>query len=674
MAKQQNKPQQQPQKKVEPKKEVVLTPLIPETLAKKIFIGFAVVLVLVMVTVSHQFGISGDENYHRMYGHHVLNFYTSLGKDNTAATNIGADSLMVYYGGFYDGTAAILSKVASSINEWNVRHFWNSIFGFTAMLCAALVAVEIAGWQAGLIALIFMAFSPRFFGESMNNPKDITMAAGYMFAYVFIIKFLKQLPRPSWKVAIGLGCSIGMAMGIRIGGLLLIPYTFLFYGLAMVDLYGWSTLFDFSKFKENVWPSFKLALTAAALGYGLSLVFWPYGLVSPIDHPLKTLGVAQHFGVGMRVLFEGKQMMCAEQNPVTGTYESLLPWNYLIKWLFISTPLFGLIGLAVSPTLLGWMKKEKKLLMLSFLYFSLAFPICYILYKKSVVYDTMRHIYFVYPSIIILSALAFNYWLNRLSKNGKYIVAGLLLVLVFLPARFMFANHPNEYVYFNELEGGIKEAQGNYETDYYNNSIKQCVDWVKQHEDLKPRNGKKVSLYSNGVMGLYFEGDTTVSSGYSSYRNRCNVDADYEIFYTRYVDRELLLHGCFPPEQTVYTVYADGVPLSCVIKKTDKSDYLGIEAMKHNDFETAVQLLEPYCQKYPKADVALMNLGLAYLQTARTDPSRVSKGINTLTACLNLNSENTNVIYYLSKAYEMTGNRVQAEYFENMLRQVQERQ
>ena len=95
-----------------------------------------------------------------------------------------------------------------------------------------------------------MAFSPRFFGESMNNPKDITMAAGYMVSYLFILKFLKQLPKPSLKTAIGLGLSIGMAMGIRIGGLLLIPYTFLFYGLAMWSLLGFGNLFDFSKFKN----------------------------------------------------------------------------------------------------------------------------------------------------------------------------------------------------------------------------------------------------------------------------------------------------------------------------------------------------------------------------------------------------------------------------------------
>jgi hypothetical protein len=80
MAKQQNKPQPKVETKVEPKKEFLLTPLLSEALSKKLFFGFAVALFLLMVSVSHQYGISGDENFHRMYGHHMVNFYTSFGQ------------------------------------------------------------------------------------------------------------------------------------------------------------------------------------------------------------------------------------------------------------------------------------------------------------------------------------------------------------------------------------------------------------------------------------------------------------------------------------------------------------------------------------------------------------------------------------------------------------------
>lgn len=639
MAKQQSKPQPKAEKKPTLLKEIVLTPLLSEPLSKKIFFGFAALLLVLMVSVSHQYGISGDEDFHRVYGHHVVNFYTSFGADTTAATTNGPDSLMVFYGGFYDGTAAILSNTMPSVNEWDIRHAWNSMFGWLAMFCAALVAVEIAGWQAGLITLLFMTFSPRFFGESMNNPKDITMAAGYMLTYVFILKFLKQLPKPSLKTSIALGLSIGVAMGIRIGGLLLIPYLFLFYGLFMWQQLGFGGLLDFSKFKENIWPSFKFVLLAAVLGYFTSLIFWPYGLVAPFSHPFEALGVAKKFPANITILFAGEHIKSTE-----------VKWNYIPQWLLISTPLFGLIGLVASFILVPYMKQTGKILLLGFLYFTLVFPIAYVIQQKAVLYDTMRHFFFVYPSIIILAALAFNYLISTLPKNLKYASVAVMIILVALPARFMFANHPNEYVYFNELIGGIKGAYGNYETDYYMNSAKQCADWLKQNENLKRTDGRKTSVFSNAVIpvGFYMKPDSANvgAVGYASYRQRNEKPADYEIMYCRFVDRSLLLNGCFPPEQTVHTVYADGVPLSCVIKLDDKSPYLAQQKMEQNDFAGAAALLEAYTQKYQKNDAALANLGLAYLNVQRFDDAA-----RVLTQSLALSKENTNAGYWLGLAY-----------------------
>lgn len=664
--------QQQPAPKAQPAKskvtkaaEVVFENLIPDTLGKKIFIALSVLLIITMAYLSKDYGITGDENFHRVYGHHVWHFYTSGGADKTATLPYGnPDSLMMYYGGFYDGTAAGLSEAMPSVNEWSLRHFWNSIFGALAMIFAGLVAVEILGWQAGIITLVFMILSPRFFGESMNNPKDITMATGYVISYYFILKFLKQLPRPKVGIAIGLGVAIGVALGIRIGGLLLIPYFLMFYGIAMWQMYGLGTLFNFGQFKENVWPSFKYVLLACVLGFALGMFFWPYGLIDPIGHTKETLGISQKFPAQIRMLFDGAMISSTD-----------ITWNYIPTWLWISTPLFGIIGLVASFALIPYFKRNGKLLLLGFIYFTLAFPVFYIIYKKAVLYDGMRHMYFVYPSIIILAGLAFSYFISTQKKNIKYAVLGVAVVLLLLPARFMFANHPNQAVYFNELAGGINGAFGNYETDYYMNSVKQCADWIKENEKIERRpDGSKMIIYSNAVgpAGQYFIKDTAkVGVGYISYRNRCTVDADYQIFYSRFVDRDLLLNGCFPPEQAAYVVEVDGKPIACVLKKTDKSDFLGQQAMQRNDFDTAIKLLEPYCAKYPKADVAMQNLALAYLSTANVDPTRVQKGIELLNKCVELNKENIQAIYYLSQAYRMIGNTTQAQYLENMVQQMQ---
>jgi hypothetical protein len=85
MSKQTVKPTEVKKTAKEPK-EIPQIPLISESVAKKIFIGLAVALFVLMVSVSKDYGISGDENFHRMYGHHIVDFYRTLGKDTTAAT------------------------------------------------------------------------------------------------------------------------------------------------------------------------------------------------------------------------------------------------------------------------------------------------------------------------------------------------------------------------------------------------------------------------------------------------------------------------------------------------------------------------------------------------------------------------------------------------------------
>ena len=110
-----------------------------------------------------------------------------------------------------------------------------------------------------------------------------------------------------------------------------------------------------------------------------------------------------------------------------------------------------------------------------------------------------------------------------------------------------------------------------------------------------------------------------------------------------------------------------------MVKKTDKSDYLGETAMRNGDFDGAINLLAPYCQKYPKADAALFDLGLSYLQAAQAhrDGALVQKGIDALNQCVALNNENSNAIQYLAMGYEMIGNKPQADLLKNRLRELQ---
>ncbi|MDV7396331.1 phospholipid carrier-dependent glycosyltransferase, partial [Arthrospira platensis SPKY1] len=106
----------------------------------------------------------------------------------------------------------------------DIRHWYNALFGWLAMLFVALFVKELAGWRYGLLALAFMWLSPRFLGHSLMNPKDIPFAAGYTMALYFMWRWLKRMPKFSWTDLAGLAGGIAIALGLRAGGLLLFAY------------------------------------------------------------------------------------------------------------------------------------------------------------------------------------------------------------------------------------------------------------------------------------------------------------------------------------------------------------------------------------------------------------------------------------------------------------------
>ena len=57
-----------------------------------------------------------------------------------------------------------------------------------------------------------------------NNPKDIPFAVGMVWALYYIVRIVPELPRPRWSLVVKLGLACGLALGVRVGGLLLFGY------------------------------------------------------------------------------------------------------------------------------------------------------------------------------------------------------------------------------------------------------------------------------------------------------------------------------------------------------------------------------------------------------------------------------------------------------------------
>lgn len=610
---------------------------VQPNLLPKIFWGLLALMFVVMLFMVPQYGITGDEVTQWKYGTTVWNYIKTFGGDKTAVSQAYIDNTQALYGGFFDGFAAMLIDIFKPKDEFLLRHYWNMIFGFAGIVFAGLLAKEFAGWRAAIITVIFMVFSPRIFGEVFNNPKDIPFATGYIAALLCTVQWLKKLDNPSWKTTIWLGLAIALAISVRIGGVLVIAYLGMFWLIELWRIKGFGT--------KVFGRSLKHIVVAGIIGWIGACLWWPYALEDIIGHPMEAIKVMSAYPLRIATLFEGVKVPTVE-----------IPAHYLPRWISIGMPLFILIGFIGAVALLyKWTKNSKHSYYL-LLIFATVFPIFYIIYKKSVVYDGMRHILFVLPLMVVLAALFYDYLLQLFAakKTIQYAVAGVTLVLVALPARFMFANHPNEYTYFNELAGGIKGAYGEYETDYYFNSMKGALDWLVENRLKKeaPGRGRDSIVIASNAPALFLEyqkiSPVPFKFVYVRYYQRNESDWDYGIFMSRFLDKEQLLSGYFPGDNPIHIMEADGVPLTTILQNDpERNGFKGQEAMKKGNDTLAVTFLSKAVQKYPKDAENWRNLAVANFQLGNKPAALDAIGKAYAISSLDMTNVNTAGAIYL---------------------------
>jgi tetratricopeptide (TPR) repeat protein len=567
-----------------------------------LFFIVAAAFLIIMPIMSFDAGISGDENEHYVQSEKVLNYYTSFGKDTTS---LESQSLRLY-GQSFDLFAIIATKVFNTDKVYETRHVLNSIFGWFAILFTALIAVELMGWRAGIIGLFLMFISPGFLGHSFNNPKDIPFAMGYIMFLYYTIRWLKEMPRPGIKTSFMVALAIAIGISIRIGGLLSIAYFGLF--VAMYFVFASGKLKDLF-IKDNlstVKRGIVFLTVIIAVGYFLGILLWPYGIEAPIKNPVKALSDMTNFAVSLRQIFEGKQV-----------WSDNVPWYYLSKYILITVPIIVTIGFVLFFRQFFIKQEKLRRLLLFILFFAVAFPLVYIVWKKSNVFGGWRHTLFVYPPMVAMAAIGIGQLFIIIKKKVfAYLTLAVVLALSFNPIRHIVANYPHEYVYYNELAGGIKGAYGNYEMDYYVHSLKEASEWVKQNA-TKDANvtGKKiiVGAWITSPVTYYFRHDTAkFAVGFARYYERGNTDWDYAIYVNMGINAAQLKNGSWPPANTVHTIDVDGKPICAILKRTDKSDLLGLQAMQMNDTANAIRYFNKALEVVPTNESVLLNLADLY--------------------------------------------------------------
>jgi tetratricopeptide (TPR) repeat protein len=570
------------------------------------FAFLCIFFMALMLIVSKDFGQSGDEWMHYGQAEKVLKYY----KDGDKACLNDPKLLLHYYGQSFDVITVWLIKQLNPKDPYALRHFFNALMGFIAIVFTALSAKAIGGWRAGILAFLFIALTPRFFGHSMNNPKDIPFATATIFGIFYAIRFIQQLPRPSIHTCFFAILGISWAISIRVGGILNIAYFVAFSGLAMLLLDK----------KERKWASvITTMLIIVLLGYLGGLILWPYGMQNPLKNPFNALKAMSEYPANIKIVFEGEHI-----------WSTKIPWHYGIKYIFVSNPLIVLsgfllmIGLSVQAYKKAIFPTTPMLLVL----FASVFPILYTIYKNSTLYNEWRHLLFVYPTLVVSAALGWNALMHFISQKAVNIAIHVLLGIGCIePAIWMIQNHPNEYVYFNQIVGGTSGAYGNYETDYYMNSIKHSVEWFlkNEFEPNKDKYTKEKPLHlvttSVGPVNYYLRNyKDKIKVVYTRYYERQWKDWDYGIFpVSIQVHNSQAKRGLYPPKGTIHTIKASGKVMCAVVKNNDKNSYLGREQFKRNQLDSALQSFKKAIAYDPNDENAYNGIGRYYFSKKRND-------------------------------------------------------
>lgn len=541
-----------------------------------IFTAVAAILFFVMPLMSRDAGNSGDEDSFQIpQGRNVVNYFKTNGQDSTCLTF----NNLKYYGSSFDVIIEYFNEIFHIEDISTSRHIFNSFFGWLSVLMVGLIAYEIGGFRAGVLAMLLLFLSPRFLGHSFNNPKDVPFAAAVITAIWGMIRFCKQFPKVKWHTYLILILSIAFSISVRIGGLILFGYFGLIGMLCLIRIFAEERqqllLTKKKKISLGDYVSGKMILKMLVMGLGICIVgyfagllLWPYALQSPIKNPWEAFKLMSSFDVSIRQLFEGQRI-----------WSNAMPWYYTPKYIFSTIPIAVIIGLLLF-FVFCWREKEERFWSF-FLFFTFFFPVFWIVYTHANVYGGWRHAIFAYPPMAAAAGLGFDGLLKWMEKKFNKPIAinvgGMVvfLLLLFGPIRHIAANHPYEYVYFNELFGGMKKAYGNYETDYYYHSTREAVEWVIQNAEPKEDGSKiQVNSWHLGSIVYFLRNDTAkFKAGFSRWGEREYDNWDYAIFtVTGMQGTELKNKDAFPPKNCVKTIDVDGYPI-CIILKKEKINY-----------------------------------------------------------------------------------------------------
>lgn len=440
------------------------------------YLLFAAVALIVLLTF-RDYGIAWDEPEAQEYGQFILDYYRTDGVEARALTF----NNMYYYGGLFEATAARLGELLP-LPPFDTRHLLNALVGLLGAVGTWKLGRALGGPLAGLLAAALLLAVPSYYGHMFLNSKDIPFAAASVWALYYTVLLLRELPRPSLALALKLGIAAGLGLGVRVGAVLI------FVNLAAAVV-GWLAL---ESLRGRAWRPLAIdgarialrLLPGVLLAYVVMIALWPWAQIDPLIRPLQALDYFAHFPYDIPQKLDGELFQSSSP-----------PWYYIPVFMGVKLPelllvsgvaavLAGLWRLLRAARAPGAAEAQRPLLEWGLLAFAALFPVTYATLSHATLYDEVRHFLFVVPVI----AVAGGHCLARVLRHSarwrpalRHALAAAIATYLVIHVGVVAALHPNQYVYYNALVGGVDGAEGRFDLDYWNNSMRELAEQLTEH-------------------------------------------------------------------------------------------------------------------------------------------------------------------------------------------------
>lgn len=355
-------------------------------------------------------------------------------------------------------------------NIFRIKHRLSALLGWLLILITGLFFAKSINWRGAFFCSLLLFCTPRFLGYTFGNFNDTLFALAFFFTLFQIWQFCCDLPLVRWIRVVGIFFGILVATTTSLSGFALCMLFFIF---TMVFFMVKNPIKKF--FSGQYWVSMltllmivgSITLFVALMNLILSPGFQMGDLRSSDKFMQLFVATSQQ----LPQFFDGK-VISVETNPA----------NYVLKYIFITTPFVVILGLLLCIIFFRTILKEFSL----FAVFSLLSTMAYLLWAFSSKYVGLdivcTVIFMLLPLVVMLSTLGYEAVLRKVDdRYTNAVIVALAIFLVCLPLRHIIFNRPFTLCYFNEVSGGIHNAAERYELDINSQSSTVAEQWFTEY-------------------------------------------------------------------------------------------------------------------------------------------------------------------------------------------------